>query len=80
MKRGGSADDVESIVVQLEQLEIDRAKHLTVITTIVEPPKVEEGLSLHEINERLQAGGDPSQPPPEQPAKGGKAKGDDRKL
>lgn len=75
-------EDHETIVSQLQELEIQRAKHLKIFTPEDKAPAIEPGVTLKELGDmeaEAQAQVGPKVDPAD--ARGGSAKGkDDRKL
>lgn len=50
-KRGGSADDVEALLTQIEELEVELAKRTKAVASPTEPPKVREGFTMEQLAE-----------------------------
>jgi hypothetical protein len=74
-EKDAKPEDKAALRVQLEKLDQDAKRHLTVVELAQEEPKVERGLTLAELA-RLDNQTDPKKPPPSTPAPSGKRAAD----
>jgi hypothetical protein len=74
-QKDAKPEDKAALHVQLEKLDQDAKRHLTVVELAQEEPKVERGLTLAELA-RLDNKDQPSKPPPTTPAPSGKRAAD----